>query len=288
MCAFIVSTQLFDLHGRVVNNQMAAPCPTQFISHFLLWFPLQTMALAALMTFKCAVVDVPFGGAKGGIKIDRKLYSEREREMIVRRYTTELARHGFISPSRDVPAPDYGTGPQEMAWIKDTYQTLYPENINNVACVTGKPIAEGGIRGRTEATGLGVFFAVRRFTNLADEMSSLGMSIGLEGKSVIVQGFGNVGKHTARFMAAGGAKVVGIVEYDGALVDESGNGLDIPALEAHHAKTGTITHFPGAKTVLKASSMSVLEMPCDILIPAALEGQINSHNVHRIQVQLQL
>eukprot|EP00898_Chlorokybus_atmophyticus_P004157 jgi/Chlat1/4742/Chrsp308S08924 len=225
----------------------------------------ETMALAALMTFKCAVVDVPFGGAKGGIKIDRRRYSEREREQIVRRYTTELARHGFISPARDVPAPDFGTGPQEMAWIKDTYQTLYPDNINNGACVTGKPVEEGGIRGRTAATGLGVYYGIREFTRLAPEMARLGLSTGVKDKTVIVQGFGN---------------------YDGAICDETGRGLDIDAVALHQQKTGSVTHFPHARTVPREAAMEVLEHACDILVPAALESQITSLNAARIQAKI--
>eukprot|EP00475_Leptophrys_vorax_P005916 TRINITY_DN13590_c0_g1_i5.p1 TRINITY_DN13590_c0_g1~~TRINITY_DN13590_c0_g1_i5.p1 ORF type:complete len:456 (-),score=37.56 TRINITY_DN13590_c0_g1_i5:303-1670(-) len=244
----------------------------------------ETMALAALMTFKCAVVDVPFGGAKGGIKIDPKKYSALEKEAIVRRYTTELVKKNFIGPAIDVPAPDYGTGPQEMAWIKDTYEMLKPDDINSFACVTGKPVEEGGIRGRTQATGMGVFMCLREFLTSERWMQRLQMAPGVAGKSFVVQGFGNVGRHTIDAIVAAKGRVTGLVEYDGALVDESGEGLDIAGIKQWHARRGTITGFPGAKTVTDATS--VLEMPCDVLIPAALEGQINSGNAGRIQARV--
>eukprot|EP00850_Spirogloea_muscicola_P019344 SM000188S03839 [mRNA] locus=s188:140256:145098:- [translate_table: standard] len=244
----------------------------------------ETMALAALMTFKCAVVDVPFGGAKGGIKIDPKKYSAYEKEAIIRRYTSELVKKNFIGPAVDVPAPDYGTGAQEMAWIKDTYIGLRPEDINAVACTTGKPIEEGGIRGRPQATGLGVFFCLREFLNDTDWAKKLGWEAGVEGKTFVVQGFGNVGRHTIEFVNAAGGKIVGLAEFDGGLIDESGNGLDIAALKQHHQQQGTITGFPGAKTVKDAKF--ILDLPCDVLIPAALEGQIHSGNAGNIRARV--
>ncbi|CAM6047681.1 unnamed protein product [Sphagnum compactum] len=234
----------------------------------------ETMALAALMTFKCAVVDVPFGGAKGGIKIDPTKYSTNEKEAIIRRYTSELVKKNFIGPSIDVPAPDYGTGPQEMAWIKDTFEHLQPNDINGSACVTGKPLEEGGIMGRQEATGLGVFFCLREFLN---DKASLG-------KLVIVQGFGNVGRHTIDSIHGAGGKIIAIAEANGGLVDESMEGLDIPALKAYHKKKGTITGFPGATTVKNSSG--ILELPCDVLIPAALESQIHSGNAANIKAKV--
>ncbi|KAG0579860.1 hypothetical protein M758_4G130600 [Ceratodon purpureus] len=244
----------------------------------------ETMALAALMTFKCAVVDVPFGGAKGGIKIDPTKYSMNEKEAIIRRYTSELVRKNFIGPSIDVPAPDYGTGPQEMAWIKDTYEHLQPNDINGSACVTGKPLEEGGIDGRTEATGLGVFFCLREFLNDEALVAKLGMTTGIKGKTFIVQGFGNVGRHTVDYIYGAGGKIIAIAEADGGLVDESGNGLDIPAVKAYHKKKGTITGFPDAKTMKFAPS--ILELPCDVLIPAALESQIHSANAGNIKAKI--
>eukprot|EP00243_Klebsormidium_subtile_P008114 TRINITY_DN3753_c0_g1_i2.p1 TRINITY_DN3753_c0_g1~~TRINITY_DN3753_c0_g1_i2.p1 ORF type:complete len:405 (-),score=143.36 TRINITY_DN3753_c0_g1_i2:820-1983(-) len=240
------------------------------------------MALAALMTFKCALVDVPFGGAKGGIKIDPKKYTIYEKEAIIRRYTAELVKKNFIGPALDVPAPDYGTGPQEMAWIKDTYQGLRPNDINGHACVTGKPLEEGGIRGRPQATGLGVFYALREFLNYKELTDRLGLTTGMKDKTMIIQGFGNVGRHTAEFVHKAGAKVIALAEHDGGIIDE--NGLDIDALKAYHQKHGTITGFPGAKTV--KDPYSILELPCDVLIPAALESQIHSGNAARIQAKL--
>lgn len=245
----------------------------------------ETMALAALMTFKCAVVDVPFGGAKGGIKIDPKKYSVFEKEAIIRRYTAELVKKNFIGPAIDVPAPDYGTGPQEMAWIKDTYESLRPTELNSYACVTGKPLEEGGVRGRTEATGMGVFFCLREFLNDKEWVEKLGLGTpGLKDKTFVVQGFGNVGRHTIDFLNQFGGKVIGLAEHDGGLVDESGEGLDINAIKRHHKKTNSITGFPGAKTV--KNPLEILELPCDVLIPAALEGQIHSKNASKIQAKI--
>lgn len=244
----------------------------------------ETMALAALMTFKCAVVDVPFGGAKGGIKIDPRKYSAYEKEAVVRRYVYELIKKNFIGPAIDVPAPDYGTGPQEMAWIKDTYQGYNPADISGLACVTGKPLEEGGIRGRTQATGLGVFYCIREFLNDPNWTGKLDLTPGVRGKAFIVQGFGNVGRHSAEFLHTAGGRIVAIAEYDGGIVDETGKGLDITALKLHHAKTGSILGFQGSNTV--EDSNSVLELPCDVLVPAALEAQIHSGNAARIKAKV--
>ena len=177
----------------------------------------EVMALASLMTFKCAIVDVPFGGAKGGIKINPKAYTEEQLEKITRRYTAELIKKNFIGPAIDVPAPDYGTGAREMAWIADTYQQFHPEQIDAAGCVTGKPVSLGGVRGRTEATGQGVFYATREAVNVNEDMQKIGLPTGLEGKKVIVQGLGNVGYHAAKFLQEGGAVIVGIAEYEGAI-----------------------------------------------------------------------
>ena len=159
----------------------------------------ETMALASLMTFKCAIVNVPFGGAKGGINIDPKKYTPYELEKITRRYTSELIKKNFIGPGTDVPAPDYGTGEREMAWILDTYVAMHPGEVDAAGCVTGKPVTQGGVRGRREATGLGVFFGLREVCNMPDIMKKLGLTTGVEGKRVVVQGLGNVGYHTAKF-----------------------------------------------------------------------------------------
>jgi len=242
----------------------------------------EVMALAALMTYKCAIVNVPFGGGKGGIKIDSKKYSDFELEKITRRYTSELCKKNFIGPGIDVPAPDYGTSSREMTWILDTYASLNPNDINAQACVTGKPIAQGGVRGRAEATGLGVFFGVREACSFQEDMEKLGLPVGIAGKKIIVQGLGNVGYHTAKYFQEAGAKLVGLIEYNGAIYDE--NGLDVDAVQAHRQKTGGILNFPGAISI--ADPAEGLEQPCDILIPAALESVIHKGNADRIQAKI--
>ncbi len=234
----------------------------------------EVMALSALMTYKCAIVDVPFGGAKGGIRIDRAKYSVHELERITRRYTYELWRKGFIGPAIDVPAPDYGTGPKEMAWIADTYQALAPNDLNALGCVTGKPIPQGGVRGRKEATGRGCYFGIREACNDAADMKKLGLTTGLEGKRVVVQGLGNVGYYAAKFLREAGAILVGLAEYEGAI--HNPQGLDLDKVVAHRAATKSILNFPGAKNIKRPSE--ALELDCDILVPAALENQITEEN----------
>jgi glutamate dehydrogenase (NAD(P)+) len=242
----------------------------------------EVMALSALMTYKCATVEVPFGGAKGGIRIDRRNYSEAELERITRRYTYELFRKGFIGPAVDVPAPDYGTGAKEMSWIADTYLALAQTDVNGLGCVTGKPIAQGGVRGRKEATGRGVFFGIREACSDPADMKKLGLEPGLEGKTVVVQGLGNVGYYAAKFLAESGARLVGLAEREGSIHDPGG--LDLDAVMAHRAETGSILDFPGAKNLEERTS--ALELPCDILVPAALENQITHENCDRIQARI--
>ncbi|MDP2497192.1 MAG: Glu/Leu/Phe/Val dehydrogenase [Candidatus Palauibacterales bacterium] len=244
----------------------------------------EVRALAALMSYKCAITDVPFGGAKGGVLLDGTRYSQDERERITRRYAFELAQKDYLGPAVDVPAPDYGTGPREMAWILDTYRTLRPDELNGAACVTGKPIAHGGVRGRLEATGLGVCFGLREACSVGEDMESLGLETGLEGKSVVVQGLGNVGYHAARHLRSEGARIVGIAEHDGAIVDESGEGFDVAAVRERMDAGGSVTDHPGA-TVLE-ESRKALELDCDILIPAALEAQITGENVDRLRASI--
>lgn len=241
----------------------------------------EVKALAALMTYKCAVVEVPFGGAKGGIRIDRRKYSTGELERITRRYVFELVKKNFIGPGVDVPAPDFGTGPQEMAWIVDTYQQLRPE-LDALGCVTGKPVPFGGIRGRTEATGLGVFYGIRQACSEESEMRARGLEPGLGKKRVVVQGLGNVGSHTARFLAQEGARIVAVAEHDGAIADE--RGLAIEELLAHRAETGSILGFPGAQPL--PSRDAALELECEILVPAALENVITEANASRIRARI--
>jgi glutamate dehydrogenase (NAD(P)+) len=242
----------------------------------------EVMALAALMTYKCAIVDVPFGGAKGGIRIDPKTYNTSQLQRITRRYTAELIKKNFIGPAIDVPAPDYGTGEREMAWILDTYLAFHPEQIDAYGCVTGKPVSLNGIRGRTAATGRGVFFGLREAMDQKGLMKKIGLSTGVEGKTVFVQGLGNVGYHSAKFFQEAGSVLVGFSEFEGAIYNEKG--IDLEALMKHRKSTGSIMDFPGSKN-LKSREMG-LEMPCDVLIPAALENVIHEENAPKIKAKI--
>ena len=242
----------------------------------------EVMALAALMTYKCAIVNVPFGGGKGGIKINPRKYSPYELEKITRRYTAELIKKNFIGPGTDVPAPDYGTGEREMAWILDTYSAMHPGEIDAAGCVTGKPITQGGVRGRREATGLGVFFGLREVCNMPDVMKKLGLATGVEGKRVAVQGLGNVGYHTAKFFQDAGAVIVGLSEHDGAVYNEKG--LDVDDVFNSRKSTGSIVNYKKGSHFSKKEDM--LEMDCDILIPAALENVIDGENAPRVKAKM--
>ena len=242
----------------------------------------EIMALAALMTYKCAIVDVPFGGAKGGIQLDRSQYSESELERITRRYTYELIQKNYIGPGVDVPAPDFGTGETEMAWIFDTYATMAPDKLNAIACVTGKPIEQNGIHGRRGATGRGVAYGLEEVCNIEADMKPLGLTTGLQGKSVVVQGFGNVGYHAAKFLMESDARVIGIIERKGAI--HNPKGLDVEKVAAHRAETGSIRGYADAAFIEKPSAG--LELACDILIPAALENQLTAENAPRIQASI--
>jgi len=242
----------------------------------------EVMALAALMTYKCAIVNVPFGGAKGGITINPRNYSAYDLEKITRRYTSELIKKKFIGPGEDVPAPDYGTGEREMSWILDTYMAMNPGVVDGMACVTGKPVSQGGVRGRREATGLGVFYGIREVCQMPDMMGKLGLTVGVEGKRVIVQGLGNVGYHTAKFFQDAGSTITALAEYEGAIF--SADGLDVDAVFEHRKSTGSILNFPGATNFAK--SQDALEMECDILIPAALENVINGENAPRVKAKM--
>jgi len=242
----------------------------------------EVMALSALMTYKCAIVNVPFGGGKGGIKIDPSQYSVTDLERITRRYTFELCKKNFIGPGIDVPAPDYGTGSREMNWIVDTYSSLNPNDLNAMACVTGKPVSQGGVRGRVEATGLGVFFGIREACSIAEDMDKLGLSVGLRGKKVIVQGLGNVGYHAAKYCQKAGAIIVGLIEYNGAIYNASG--IDVDTAQAYRKENGSLLNYPGA--INFADGNEGLEQPCDILIPAALEAVIHKDNADRIQAKI--
>ena len=240
-------------------------------------------ALAALMTYKCAVVDVPFGGSKGGLCINPKEFEDHEIEQITRRFAYELIKRDLIHPSQNVPAPDMGTSAREMAWIADEYQRLHPTEMDALACVTGKPVYKSGIAGRVEATGRGIQFALREFFREPLDVKRASLAGGLDGKRVIVQGLGNVGFHAATFLSLeDGAKVIAIIERDGALMNDEG--LDVGAVKEWINATGGVEGFPDAAFISEGSS--VLESECDILIPAALEGVIHAENAARIKAKL--
>ncbi|MGM0594304.1 MAG: Glu/Leu/Phe/Val family dehydrogenase [Pseudomonadota bacterium] len=243
----------------------------------------ETEALSALMSYKCALADIPFGGGKGGLMINPKLYSTEEMREITRHFAQELARRGFLDPATNVPAPDMGTSAREMTWIADTYKALFPEDVNQDACVTGKPLNRGGIPGRTEATGKGVQYALQEFFRHPDEMDKAGLSDGLAGKRVVVQGLGNVGYHAAKFLAdEDEVKVVAVIERDGVVYNEEG--LNIHDVRQCMVEQGGLRQFSGGR--FSENRDEALEMECDILIPAAMESQIHADNAMRIQAKL--
>jgi glutamate dehydrogenase (NAD(P)+) len=242
----------------------------------------EVSALAALMTYKCALVDVPFGGAKGAVRIDRTQYSDAELERVTRRFTYELFAKNLIGPGMDVPAPDYGTGAREMAWILDTYTTLAPGSIDALGCVTGKPVTQGGVRGRAEATGRGVYFALREACSYEEDMAAMKIKPGVKGKRVVVQGLGNVGYHAAKYIQEGGGILVGLAEREGAIFN--GDGLDVDSVVKHRTDTGSILGFKGARDIPR--SADALELECDALVPAALENVITDENVDRIKAPI--
>lgn len=240
-------------------------------------------ALAALMTYKCAIVNVPFGGSKGALKINPNDYDEEDLEKITRRFAHELIKKDLVNPNLNVPAPDMGTGEREMAWISDTFQNLYPNQINGMGCVTGKPVHNGGIRGRTEATGRGVQFGIREFFRHPEDLKLAQIEGGLDSKKIIVQGLGNVGWHAAKFLSEeDGAKIIGIIERDGAIYSEKG--LDVNDVLNYIKENGGVKNFPNSS--FTESGQEMLEKECDILIPAAIEGVINSSNAARIKAPL--
>jgi glutamate dehydrogenase (NAD(P)+) len=240
-------------------------------------------ALAALMTYKCALVEAPFGGSKGGLCVDPREWEEHELELITRRFAYELIKRDLINPSQNVPAPDMGTGEREMAWNADQYKRMHTTDINGAACVTGKPTHAGGIQGRTEATGRGVQYALRAFFRDEQGVAKSGMAGNLDGKRVVVQGLGNVGYHAAKFLSEeDGAPVIGVIEYNGAIWND--DGIDIEALKKYITEHGSPEGFAGGEFFEHGESL--LERDCDILIPAALEGVINLRNAARIKARL--
>ena len=243
----------------------------------------EVVALASLMTLKCAIVNVPFGGAKGGICLDPRNESAEVIEKVVRRYTSELFSKKFIGPAVDVPAPDMGSGEREMAWIADTYSILATDDIDHLACVTGKPVSSGGIAGRTEATGRGVQYGIREFFRHEDDKKRAGIDGDLDGKKVIIQGLGNVGYHAALFLQTeDGCKIIGVVERDGGIWDE--NGIDVQDLKDHITRTGSVKNYGPAEFI--EDGKSLLYRECDILIPAAMENQITHENADKVKAKL--
>jgi len=242
----------------------------------------EVKGLAALMTFKCALVDLPFGGGKGGIDLDPKDCEIDQLESVTRRYAIELIKKNFIGPALDVPAPDYGTGSREMGWIMDTYRTFHPDLVNAQGCVTGKPLALNGIDGRTEATGQGVFFGIREAVTDQDDMEKIGLTPGLQDKKVIIQGLGNVGYYSALYLQEAGAKIVGIAEWNGGLLDETG--IDVVNIKKYQQENGGFKGYEKGKFV--EDSASLLTHDCDILIPAALEKQITAENAPEVKAKI--
>ena len=240
-------------------------------------------ALAALMTYKCAVVDVPFGGSKGGLIIDPHQHSIGELERITRRFATELIERGYVGPGINVPAPDMGTTEREMAWLADVYRSVRPQEIDHLGCVTGKPVTSGGIRGRVEAAGRGLQYAVREFFRHPEAVKGAGLSEGLEGKGLAIQGLGKVGYHAAKFLSEeDGVRITTIIERDGAIHADAG--LPVEEVHSHLLETGGVRSFPGVEYAPDGGS--ALERDCDILVPAAMEGQIHEGNADRIQARL--
>jgi glutamate dehydrogenase (NAD(P)+) len=243
----------------------------------------EVMALASLMTYKCAIVDVPFGGAKGGVKVSPRAYNAVQLEKITRRYTTELIRKNFIGPGLDVPAPDYGTGEREMAWILDTYSTFNHGEIDAAACVTGKPVNQSGITGRTEATGRGVYYAIRQMLSYDKDCAEIGLEPGTAGKTMVVQGLGNVGSFTGSISQdEGDMIVIGVSELEGTI--HNPDGINVQKLLKYRKDKGTIIGFPGT-TKLDVREDWV-KIPCDILVPAALESQIHKGNARSVKAKI--
>lgn len=240
-------------------------------------------AMAALMTYKCAIADIPFGGGKGGLLIDPGKYTEEDLREITRQFAMELARKDFINPATNVPAPDLGTSAREMGWIADAYKTMFPEDVNKDACVTGKPLNRGGIPGRAEATGKGIQYALNEFFRYPNEREEAGLQDCLSKQRIVIQGLGKVGYHTAKFLSEeDGAKIIAIIEHDGVVYNE--DGLNIHDVRQHLAETGGVRGFPGGE--YSAKNAEALEMECDILIPSALSAQIHAENAMRIRAKL--
>ena len=237
-------------------------------------------ALAALMTYKCSLMDLPFGGSKGALIVDPYRWKNEELERITRRFTFELAKRDLIHPSQNVPGPDMGTDENVMAWMADEYRRLNPTEIDAMAAVTGKPIAVGGIDGRTEATGRGVYYSILEFLKNKKDRQKSKLRQGLEDQKVIIQGFGNVGYHVASLLHQSGAKIIAIIERDGSVVNQ--DGIDVESLKKYFIKKRSFEGYDGYSKVRGR----FLTKDCDILIPAATEGVINKNNASNIKAKL--
>ncbi len=274
---FPIQTDDGDVHNfvgyRVLHNSMRGPGKGGIRYHPSVTAD-EVRALASWMTWKCAVVDVPFGGAKGGIVCDPKKLTKSDVRKITRRFIAELGNN--IGPFTDVPAPDVNTGAETMAWIYDTYEMMHPGQ-NNLPVVTGKPLNIGGSHGRREATARGCLFSAQRALE-ADIVPGLKT---IEGATVVVQGYGNAGFIAAQLFAEAGARIIAVSDSRGAIHAESG--MDPLSVQEHKAETGSVVGFPGSEQI---SAESLLELPCDILIPAALENQIRADNAGRVRARL--
>ena len=240
-------------------------------------------ALAALMTYKCAIIEVPYGGSKGALKINPKDWTKAEIEKITRRFAQELIKRDLIHPAQNVPAPDVGTSANEMAWIADEYRRIYPTDINALACVTGKPTEKGGLVGRAEATGRGVQYIIREFFRHDDDYLKAGFRDSLKDKKVSIQGLGNVGYHAAKFLQQEDeCRIVCVMEYNGAILNP--DGLDIEKIKQHYLEHGSFEGCPEGK--FEPNTSELLCMECDILIPAAKENVIDEFNAKEIKAKL--
>ena len=242
---------------------------------------MEVEALAALMSYKCSLMDLPFGGSKGALIVDPKKWSKRELQRITRRFTQELAKRDLIHPSQNVPGPDMGTGEDEMAWMADEYKRLHPTEIDALACVTGKPVRKGGIEGRIEATGRGIQYVLKEFFEHPEDYKKAKLAPGLEQQRIMIQGFGNVGYHAAKFLSEEeDSRITAIIEHKGSVINDEG--IDVESLKNHFDEKGSFEGFDG----FTSDSNKILEKKCDILIPAAVEGVINSTNVNQINTKL--
>ena len=240
-------------------------------------------ALAALMTYKCAIIEVPYGGSKGALKINPKEWTKSEIEKITRRFAQELIKRDLIHPAQNVPAPDVGTGAEEMAWIADEYRRIHPTDINALACVTGKPTQKGGLVGRSEATGRGVEYIIREFFRHEEDYLKAGFKGGLKDKKVVLQGLGNVGYHAAKFLQEeDGCRIVCVMEHNGAILNP--DGLNIEKIKSHQSEHGSFEGCSEGK--FESNTSEFLTLECDILIPAARENVIDKTNAQDIKAKL--